>query len=38
MGFNPFDLNKIDDKINSIEMGFNPFDLMDINCDSNNGF
>ncbi|WP_291108525.1 hypothetical protein [Flavobacterium sp. UBA6195] len=38
MGFNRFNINKIDDKIISIEMGFNPFGIMDKNNDSNNGF
>ena len=33
-----FNINKIDDKIISIEMGFNPFGIMDKNNDSNNGF
>ena len=38
MGFNRFNINKIDDKIISIEMGFNPFGIMDINFDSKIGF
>ena len=33
MGFNRFNINKIDDKIISIEMGLNPFDIMDKNND-----